>query len=36
MCSHSPQVEAATRLLLVESDGSASIHADDRADKPLM
>jgi RecB family endonuclease NucS len=27
---------AATRLLLVKADGSVSIHADDRAYKPLM
>jgi RecB family endonuclease NucS len=26
----------ATRLLLVKADGSVSIHADDRAYKPLM
>ncbi|MBC7680561.1 MAG: DUF91 domain-containing protein, partial [Pseudorhodobacter sp.] len=27
---------SATRLLLVKADGSVSIHADDRAYKPLM
>jgi len=33
LTAHLPQ---ATRLLLVKADGSVSIHADDRAYKPLM
>jgi RecB family endonuclease NucS len=31
----SAHLPSATRLLLVKADGSQSVHADDRADKPL-